>query len=193
MRFSRLQVTIGILGSGILLFLLLYPEWQQASRKMPPEFRKEIGRGFLWSPPKTVSVGCDFIFTDCVETSATAFYPVVNRKLVLMQSVPLAIVTLLLLLIARSDKDGHARILSSTRTRMAISFLLALPIPPLGGIPFAVYLVLLPKIIFEHGDLGWQLYAIGIPVLFVVVGFTIFGLLSGIQLFTKRATRILGE
>lgn len=76
---------------------------------------------------------------------------------------------------------------------MAISLLLALPIPAFGGIPFAVYLVLLPKIITEHGDLGWQFYAIGIPILFVVVALTIFGLLSGMQLLTKRTTTVRGE
>lgn len=75
---------------------------------------------------------------------------------------------------------------------MAISLLLALPIPTLGGIPFAVDLVLLPKIMTDGGP-GWQFYAILIPVLFVVVALTIFGLLSGMQFFTKRTTRVLGE
>ena len=114
MRFTRVQVTIGLLSAGILLFLTLCPEWEEASQKMPPEYRKEIGRGFLWSPPKTVPAGCEGIFTgDCVETPASSFYPVVNRQLVLKQTAPLAIVTLLLLWVTRTRDEERSRILSS--------------------------------------------------------------------------------
>jgi len=145
MRFSRLRVSITLLSSTVLLFLLLYPEWQEASSKMPPEYRKEIGRGFLWSPPKSVAVGCYFSFEDCAETPASAFYPVVNRELVLMQSLALAVVTLLLLWLTRTG-GRQSRVSQSPRTRIAISVSLALVVP-IGGIPIAVHLVYLPGII----------------------------------------------
>ena len=191
MRFTRLQLTITLLSAGILLFLLLCPEWQEASRKMPPEYRKDVGRGFLWSPPKTVSVDCNFAFTDCAETPASDFYPVVNRQLVLMQSVPLAFVTLLLLWLTRTDDGRQTRILSRIGTRIAISLSLALLVPTIGWVPIVVYLALLPGIISEGGE-KWRLYAIGFPVLFVLVALTIFGLLCAMHLFTKRATRVPG-
>jgi hypothetical protein len=190
MRFSRLQVTICLLSLSALLFLLLNPEWQEASSKMPPEYRKEIGRGFLWSPPKTVAAGCYFTFEDCVETPASAFYPVVNRQLVLMQSVPVAVVTLLLLWLTRTG-DRQSRILSSTRTTIAISLSLALVVP-IGGIPIAAHLVSLPGIISDGGE-KWQVYAVGIPLVFVIVALAIFGLLSGMRLLTKATTRVRGE
>lgn len=190
MRITRPQLTIAFLSAVILLLLLLCPEWQEASRKMPPEYRKEIGRGFLWSPPKTVAVGCNFAFTDCAETPASDFYPVVNRQLVLMQSIPLAIVTLLLLWLTRTD-GRQTRILSRIGTRIAISLSLALLVPTIGWVPIGVYLVLLPGIISEGGE-TWQLYAVGFPVLFVIIALTIFGLLCATHLLTNRATRVRG-
>ena len=192
MRFNRPQLAIGLMSSSILLFLALCPPWEQTSHKMPAQYRRELGRGFLWSPPKTVADGCYFTYMDCIETPASDFYPVVNRQLVLMQSIPLVVVTLLLLWLIRTDEGERSRIKYSTTTRVAISLSLALVVPAVGGIPIVIYLFLLPRIISDHSE-TWQLYAVGVPVFFVAAWLTIFGLLSGMQLLTRRKSSIRGE
>jgi hypothetical protein len=123
-----------------------------------------MARSISWSPPKTVAVGCYFNFTDCVESPATAFYPVVNRQLVLMQSIPLAIVTLLLLWLTRTDDGERSRTLYSRRTRIAISLSLALAVPVVGGIPIVVYLFLLLGIISNTVSRG-SFTQLGFPYL----------------------------
>jgi hypothetical protein len=198
MRFNRIQVAIGLMSSSILLFLTLCPPWEQASQKMPPQYRKELGRGFLWSAPKTVPDGCYFTYMECIETPASDFYPVVNRQLVLMQSIPLAMVTFLLWWLTRTDDGERSRTGYSTTTRVTISLSLALVVPAFGGIPTVILLFLLLGSILDQGETTWlyanqtTIYAVGLLVFVVAIALTIFGLLSGIQLLTRRKSSIRG-
>ena len=182
MRFNRIQVAIGLMSSSILLFLTLCPPWEQASQKMPPQYRKELGRGFLWSAPKTVPDGCYFTYMECIETPASDFYPVVNRQLVLMQSIPLAMVTFLLWWLTRTDDGERSRTGYSTTTRVTISLSL-LPWLFLHSVvyqPSSSFSTSLLGSILDQGETTWlyeiqtSIYSVGILLFVVSIALTIF-------------------
>src|SRR6266567_2325364 len=86
MRLNRIQAAIGIVSGIALLVIVLFPAWQEAAEK-EVSYRKDIGHGLLWSPPKPVAVDCYFV--GCVTAPASYFHMLLNRTLLLKQSLTL--------------------------------------------------------------------------------------------------------
>ncbi|HEV2134078.1 MAG TPA: hypothetical protein VGR47_07425 [Terracidiphilus sp.] len=185
MRLNNAQVVIGLLSAAILLFLFVCPSWQEAARN-EIAYRKDIGRGFLWSPPKAVSVECYFI--GCATAPASYFHVVLNLRLLLEQAIPVLFVAGVFLWLFRSQKEKQPPMLESRTRKLVISFSLALLVPPTGGAPMGAVLADVPRLVIEKDEF-WAVLAILIPVLYFALSIAIYGLLSASHWIIARAEK----
>ena len=167
------SVTLTISVFGVLL-LTLFPPWQQAA-KNETDYRKSIGRGFVFHPPGTVPVDCYFV--GCKQAPASYFHPVLYRSLWLHQIVITVAVAFALVWLFRTRADRTDAGLSVLRTRLCFSLLIALMIPAVGTFPFGSLLVLIPEQFAYGGELGLLPIAIELGAYLLCV-LIIFGLVT---------------
>src|ERR1700758_4045858 len=113
MRLNKGQFAIAALTVAVVTFLVLYPSWQEAAEK-ETAYRRDVGRGFLWKPPRPVAVDC--YFAGCVIAPASYFHVILDRKLLLQQSLAVLCVGLALLWVFRIRRNGTASNLKSAKT-----------------------------------------------------------------------------
>jgi hypothetical protein len=188
MKVNKAQARVGISTAILLLFLVLYPSWQEAAQN-EIAYRKDIGRGFLWSPPSTVSIDCYFV--GCKVAPASYFHALLNRQLLLEQTIPVLVVAGVFLWLFRSQEETKRPMLESRTKKLRISFLLALLIPPVGGVPMGAALASLPMLLIDRGEF-WAVYAVATPIIYFVFALAIFGLLSALQWLIARTESVRG-
>lgn len=159
MKPNSAQKAILVVGSVLLLCLALFPPWREAAEK-EVDFRKDIGRGFILSPPQPVAVDCYFV--GCKTAPASYFHVLIFRDLLFNQLISVVIVGLVLLWIFRSRRDGTNASLGSPKTRLQFCVLIALLIPLDGQYPFGAWLADIPRQIALHDLLL-------IPIIFMVL------------------------
>ena len=81
--------------------------------------------------------------------------------------------------------------LAKSAKKFAISFLLALLVPPTGGVPMGALLASVPMLFIERGEF-WLVYAVLIPILYLAIALTMYSLLSALNWFIGRAVRVRG-
>lgn len=154
---QKIVLTVGLVS---LLFLALFPPWQQAAER-EVAFRKDIGRGFILSPPHPIAVDCYFV--GCKTAPPSYFHVLIYRGLLLSQLITVGSVGLALLWFFRSRRDNTCASLGSPKTRLQFSALIALLIPFVGQYPLGVGLASIPEQIIRHDEL-WL-----IPIIFMVL------------------------
>jgi len=159
MKPNSAQKVILVVGLVLLLCLALFPPWREAAEE-EADFRKDIGRGFILSPPQPIAVDCYFV--GCKTAPPTYFHVLMNRKLLFNQLISVGIVGLLLFWIFRSHRDGASASLGSPKTRLQFCMLIALLIPLDGQYPFGAWLADIPRQIALHDLLL-------IPIIFMVL------------------------
>jgi len=159
MKPNSAQKTILVVSSVLLLCLALFPPWREAAEK-EVDFRKDIGRGFILSPPQPIAVDCYFV--GCKTAPSSYFHVLIYRKLLLSQLITVGIVGLALVWIVRSNRDGTNASLGSPKTRLQFCVLIALLIPLDGQYPFGAWLADIPRQIALHDLLL-------IPIIFMVL------------------------
>jgi hypothetical protein len=174
MRPNKIQAVIGIVCGIILLSLVIFPRWQEAAEK-EASYRRDIGHGLLWKPPKPVAVECYFV--GCVTAPASYFHVLLNRKLLLQQCLTVFLVAVAFLWIFRPQDNGKTASLSVRATRLLASCLLALLIPPTGGVPFGAVLTGMPMVLVQRDEL-WLAPTIIAIVMYVACVLIIYSLLS---------------
>ena len=185
MKPNSAQKAVLVVGVVLLLGLALFPPWRQAAER-ESDYRKDIGRGFVLSPPKPVAVDCYFI--GCKTAPPSYFHVLIYRDLLFVQLITVGGVALVLLWTFRSRNDGIGASLGSLYTRLQFSALMAFLVPPDGSFPFALHLVEIPRQIVRHDEL-WL-----IPVILVVLGYLlcvgiIFLLLSAVIKISATLSR----
>jgi len=100
-----------------------------------------------------------------------------NRTLLLKQSLTLLWVTVAFIWIYRTRRSGETASLTVPATRLLTSFLLALLIPSGGDVPFGAGLVAIPHLLAPVGDFV-LIPTIIVILMFVACVLIIFGLLS---------------
>ncbi|GEM_PF-2544777 len=174
MKLNKIQAVIGIVCGILLLSLISFPPWQEAAER-ELSYRKDLGRGFLLSPPKSVAVECYFV--GCVTAPAAYFHVLLNRKLLLQECVTLVVVELLLLWLFRNRQGRAVADLRMPRTRLLISLMLALLIPPAGGVPFGAALAGIPMMLVERDEL-WLIPTIMVLVMYAASVLLIYWLIQ---------------
>jgi hypothetical protein len=159
MKLNNTQKAILAIGLVLLLCLALFPPWREAAQR-EVDYRKDIGRGFIFSPPQPVAVNCYFV--GCKPAPSSYFHVLMNRKLLFNQLISVGVVGLLLFWIFRSHRDGTNASLGSPKTRLQFCVLIALLIPFDGQYPFGAWLADIPRQIALHDLLL-------IPILFMVL------------------------
>lgn len=172
MRLNKAQFAIAVITVVVVTCLSLYPSWQQAAEK-EIAYRKDVGRGLLWRPPNPIAVDC--YFAGCVTAPASYFHVLLNRRLLFQQSLTVLFVGLALLWVFRTRKD-ETGFLKSVKTRAAASLLLALLVPPAGGVPLGAGILGAPTLLFHRGG-AWLLPLILILLLYCACALAIYGLL----------------
>ena len=162
MKPNSAQMSILLAGSVLLLCLALFPPWREAAER-EVDFRKDIGRGFILSPPQPVAVDCYFV--GCKTAPPSYFHVLIYRKLLFSQLITVGSVGLALLWIFRSHRDGTGASLGSRKTRLQFCALMALLIPFAGQYPLGAGLADIPKQIVRHDEL-WL-----IPTILMVLGY----------------------
>jgi hypothetical protein len=173
-RPNKIQaVTCGLCGIA-LLFLVLFPPWQQAAEK-EVSYRKNIGRGLLWKPPQPVAVECYFV--GCVTAPASYFHVLLHRKLLMQQCLTVLCVAMAFLWTFRTSKGGKMASLGVRSTRLSTSFLLALLIPPTGDVPFGAVLFGIPMVLVQRDEL-WLIPTIMALVMYFACALLMYGFLN---------------
>jgi hypothetical protein len=189
MRYNKTQTVIGLICGIALLFLILLPPWQEAAER-ELSYRKDIGRGLLWKPPKTVAVDCYFV--NCVTAPASYFHVVLKRKVLLQECLTVLGVAVAFLWIFRTRRTGQTSSVRSRGTRLLASFLLASLIPPAGEVPFGAGIVEIPKLLVRREEL-WLVPLIVVLVLYAACVLVIYGLLSLAVRFAASPSRLETE
>ncbi len=109
--------------------------------------------------------------------AASYFHVLLNRTLLLKQSLTLLWVTVAFIWIYRTRRSGETASLTVPATRLLTSFLLALLIPSGGDVPFGAGLVAIPHLLAPVGDFV-LIPTIIVILMFVACVLIIFGLLS---------------
>lgn len=174
MKPNKIQTTIGIACGIITLALVIFPPWQEAAER-EVSYRKDIGRGFLWHRPKPVAVDC--YFAGCVTAPASYFRVQLNRELLLQETLALVFVGIALLWTFRSRRDGTIANLHVRATRLLISCLLALLIPPTKGVPLGAALAGIPRMVLQRDEL-WLFLTTATVVMYIACVVTIYFLLT---------------
>ncbi len=174
MRPNKIQTVIRIVCGTVLLALFLWPPWQQAAER-EVSYRKNIGRSFLWNPPKPVAVDCYFV--GCVMAPATYFHALLNRKLLLQQCLTLFFVAVLFLWTFRPRQSGKTATLNERATRLVSCLLLALLVPPTGDVPLGAVLAGIPMVLVRRDEL-WLMPTIMAILMYVVCALIIYGFVS---------------
>lgn len=179
MKPNSAQKTILVVGFVSLLCLALFPPWREAAEK-EVDFRKDIGRSFILSPPQPVAVDCYFV--GCKTAPPSYFHVLIYRELLFSQLITVGSVGLALLWIFRSrhDRDGTGASLASPKTRLQFSALIALVIPFAGQFPFGAGLAGIPRQIVLHDEL-WLIPIILTVLSYLVCVCIIFLLLSAVM------------
>lgn len=164
---SKLQKRIAAAGGVILFSLLLLPPWQQAAGR-EVDYRKDLGRGLIFYPPRPVAVDC--YFQNCQTAPASYFHVVLRRDLLIDQCVTVLLVTMMAVWMFRTRADGSRSHLGEQGTKLKLSLILALAVPPLGQFPLASLLWDIPRQLLHRDEL-WL-----IPVVMVLV---IYGCCTG--------------
>jgi hypothetical protein len=164
---NKTQKTVMAVCVFVLLCITMFPPWQQAAER-ETSYRKDLGRGFFLRPPQPTAAGC--YFEGCRTAPPSYFHVVLNGKLLFEQSISVLAVSLAALWILSSNRNRTVSGLASRKTRIAVSILIALAVPPLGTVPLGFMLVGIPKQIMHRDEL-WL-----IPTILVLV---IFGICSG--------------
>lgn len=186
MKVNKAQAMIGLVSAALLLFLAICPPWQEAA-KNEIAYRKDIGRGFLWNRPDTISVNC--YFSGCTTAPASYFHAVLNRKLLLEQFIPVLVVACLFMWLFRCHAEKQSPMMGSWAKRLTISSLLALLVPPTGGVPMGAALASEPMLFVEKGEF-WTAYVILIPILYLGFVLAIYGLISAVHWLIARAMKV---
>jgi len=176
------SVTLAI-SVVVFLLLTLFPPWQQAAEN-EVDYRKDIGRGFVFRPPRTIPVDCYFV--GCKQAPASYFHPVLYRYLWLHQLATVVAVALALLWLFRTRADGTYLGLSSPKVRFYFILFVALAIPMVGTFPFGSLLVLIPEELAYGGELGLLPIAMEI-VAYLLCVLVIFGLVTATVRITGRS------
>jgi hypothetical protein len=185
MRLNTPLKAIGITGSILILLITLFPPWQQAAMR-EVDYRKYLGRGFVFSPPSPVAVDCYFV--GCLTAPPSYFHVLIYQDLVFEQLVAVFCVALIMLWMFRSQKDGTQASLRVPKTRWRFSLLIALLIPLYGTFPLASDLVNIPKQLIGRGEF-WLVWPLITLVLFVALAGVIYLLISGtLWIFGLRKT-----
>jgi hypothetical protein len=177
MKPNGAQKAVLVVGSVLLLCLAMFPPWREAAER-EVDFRKDIGRGFILSPPLPVAVDCYFV--GCKTAPPSYFHVLIYRELLFNQLITVGSVGLALLWVLRSHRDGTRASFASQKTRLQSSALLALLIPFVGQYPLGAELASIPEQIIRHDEL-WL-----IPMIFMILGYLlcvciIFLLLSAVM------------
>lgn len=181
MKPNNMQTAIATLFGVVLLALVLLPPWQEAAGR-EAAYRKEIGRGFVWAPPKAVAVEC--YFPGCVTAPPGYFHVLLNWHLLLQQCLTLSVVAVLFLWMFRTQPNREVGIVRKRGTRLSISVLLALLIPPTGGVPFGAALAGIPMMLVRRDEL-WLLPVIMTLVLYTACVLVIYGLITSALWFRR--------
>jgi hypothetical protein len=174
MQINPTQKLIAKTAGFILLALLLFPPWQQAALH-ELDYRKAIGRGFIFHPPRTVPIECYFV--GCKTAQASYFHAVLFSRLYIEQCATVFCIGLIALWIFRTAASGMRATLRSWRTRLKLSMLLALAVPPLGQYPLASLLLDIPRQVIHHNEL-WLIPALLVPVIFIACSAAIYIILA---------------
>jgi len=181
MKPNKMQAVIAALYGAVLLALVLLPPWQEAAGR-EASYRKDIGRGFVWAPPKAVAVEC--YFAGCVTAPQGYFHVLLNWRLLLQQCLTLSVVAVLFLWMFRPQRNREAEISRKRGTRLFTSLLLALLIPPTGGVPFGAALAGIPMMLVRRDEL-WLLPVIMTLVLYAACVLVIYGLIASVLWFRR--------
>jgi len=121
-----------------------------------------------------------------IHPAASYFHVLLNRTLLLKQSLTLLWVTVAFIWIYRTRRSGETASLTVAATRLLTSFLLALLIPSGGDVLFGAGLVAIPHLLAPVGDFV-LIPTIIVILMFVACVLIIFGLLSAaVKLVTSR-------
>lgn len=185
MRPNKIQAIIGAICAITLLFLVLFPPWQEAAER-EVSYRKDIGRGLLWKPPKAVAVECYFV--GCVTAPASYFHVVLKRRVLLQETLTLFFVAVACVWIFRTRRSGEVASITARKTRLLTSFLLALLVPPGGDVPFGAGLVEIPKLFVRRGE-RWLIPMIVVTVLYAASVLVIYWLIT-LALWIRRGRSV---
>jgi hypothetical protein len=189
MKFNKARAIIGLVSAALLTLLVLCPPWQEAAQN-EVTYRKDIGRGLLWSPPNTVPVDCYFV--GCKVAPASYFHAVLNRQLLVEQTIPVLFVAGVFLWMFRTQEETNQPLLGSRKNKLIVASLLALLIPPVGGVPMGAALASLPLLFIDKGEF-WAVYAVVIPAMYIVLALVIFVLLIALQWLVARTKSVRVE
>lgn len=162
----------------LMMFLLLFPPWQQTAER-ETDYRKDIGRGFFLRPPPPVALDCYFV--GCKTAPPSYFHVVLFQELFREQLAAVIGVTLGLLWIFRSRRSS----LVSPRRRVSFSILIALLVPLEGTFPLASYLVDIPRQLVKRNEL-WLIPVLTVAFIFVVCTSAIYFFTSAVVWITGR-------
>jgi hypothetical protein len=183
MRLNQPQKAIIVSAILVLLCLVVFPPWRQAAER-EIAYRKDLGHGFLFRPPKPVSVACYWV--GCKTAPPSYFHILLYRELLFAQCLSVLGVTLAAIWIFRRRRDGtHASVVLA-RTRIEVSMLLALLFPPIGTFPLASLLLDIPKELIHRDEL-WLMPAILVVLVFSACSFVIYLLVSSVlKIYDRR-------
>jgi hypothetical protein len=174
MKLNRQQSAIALIGAVLILLLVLFPPWQQAAEK-EVDYRKDLGRSFVLTPPPSIAVDCYFV--GCKTAPPSYFHVLLKRDFLIAECLCVFVVSVGMVWIFRQRKDGTQGSIRDGKTRAYSSVLLSLLIPIDGTVPLGLFLSDVPRMLIRREDL-WLMPAIMIVVLCGVCSLAIYGLLT---------------
>ena len=172
MGMDRAQKAILAVTTAVLALLVLFPPWQQAAAR-ETAYRKDLGRGLVFSPPSAVSVDCYFV--GCKTAPAAYFHVLLSWDLFLEQIGAVVGVSILVLWIFRIRRDGTRASLVSRKIRLQLSVLAALLVPIEGTFPMVSDLARIPwqlthtdELLFVPMILLLVMYSFAVLVIYVL-------------------------
>lgn len=176
MKLNTAQKTIAVVSLTLLLGLGLFPPWRQAAEK-ETDYRKDLGHAFVFHPPAPVAVDCYFV--GCKTAPASYFHVLLYRELLFAQLLSVFGVSMVVLWMFRTRRDGTRASLASAKIRVGFSLLLALLFPPTGTFPLASLLADIPRQLIHRDEL-WLIPTVMLVVIFFVCAFFIYLLVSAV-------------
>jgi hypothetical protein len=160
-RLQHAVVGVWVLWIGISV---LFPNWQQAAER-ELDYRKELGRHFVLTPPAPIAVPCYFV--ECITAPPSYFHVLLDRNTRYQELLCATALMILAVVIFRSASSPIRRhwMLVAVATWIALS----LPVPIAPYFPLGVWVGYMPAALL-HPDHDHISVLIGFPFFFAVYG-----------------------